>query len=213
MFHLRLTRKSARLGMTQNNIKVAITGGIGSGKSTAITLIKEMGYSVVSCDEITAELYKKQTVLRKLKRLFPTAIKGIIKLKADKTEISRIVFSDKAKRKELNELLMPLILKELFRRLNREKGVVFAEVPLLFETNLQVEFDHVLVITRDKEKRIESVMARSNMTKEQVLERINAQFDYDAFSATREIVIENDGDLETLKEKLTSAIANAFLKD
>lgn len=213
MFHLRLTRKSARLGMTQNNIKVAITGGIGSGKSTAITLIKEMGYPVVSCDEITAELYQKRQVLSGLKKIFPTAVSGIIKLKADKKLIASAIFSDKNKYNALNDFLMPLIQKELFLRLNKHSGLVFAEVPLLFETNLQVEFDHVLVITRDKEKRIESVMARSNMTKEQVLERINAQFDYDAFSATHEIVIENDGDLETLKEKLTSAIANAFLKD
>jgi dephospho-CoA kinase len=192
--------------MKNSNLKIAITGGIGSGKSTAITLIKEMGYPVVSCDEITAELYKKQTVLRKLKRLFPTAINGIIKLKADKTEISRIVFSDKAKRKELNELLMPLILKELFIRLNREKGVVFAEVPLLYETNLQDEFDQVFVITRNKTARINSVITRSNLTEQQVNERILAQFDYDNFTPTREIIIKNDGEINSLKEKIAAAV-------
>lgn len=192
--------------MTQNNIKVAVTGGIGSGKSTVISLIKEMGYPVISCDEITAELYKKQTVLRKLKRLFPTAINGIIKLKADKSKISRIVFNDKAKRKELNDLLMPLILKELFIKLNNEKGVVFAEVPLLYETNLQDEFDQIFVITRDKTQRVKSVICRSNLTEQQVIERINAQFDYDNFTPTREIVIENDGEINSLKEKIAAAV-------
>ena len=192
--------------MTQNNIKVAVTGGIGSGKSTVISIIKEMGYPVISCDEITAELYKKQTVLRKLKRLFPTAINGIIKLKADKAKISRIVFNDKAKRKELNDLLMPLILKELFIKLNNEKGVIFAEVPLLYETNLQDEFDQIFVITRDKTQRIKSVICRSNLTEQQVIERINAQFDYDNFIPTREIVIENDGEINSLKEKIAAAV-------
>ena len=192
--------------MTQNSIKVAVTGGIGSGKSTVISIIKEMGYPVISCDEITAELYKKQTVLRKLKRLFPTAINGIIKLKADKAKISRIVFNDKAKRKELNDLLMPLILKELFIKLNNEKGVVFAEVPLLYETSLQDEFDQIFVITRDKTQRVKSVICRSNLTEQQVVERINAQFDYDYFTPTREIVIENDGEINSLKEKIAAAV-------
>lgn len=195
--------------MMQSNFKIAVTGGIGSGKSTAVDIIKDLGYPVYSCDQITAELYENQKVLKGLKNLFPTAIKGFFKLKADKKEISKIVFNDLDKRKELNDFLMPLILDALFNNLNKENGLVFAEVPLLYETNLQNEFDQVFVITRDMNTRIDSVMKRSNLTKEQVVSRINAQFDYENFTATSEIVITNDGDIENLKAQILNAVETA----
>jgi dephospho-CoA kinase len=194
--------------MMQNNCKIAVTGGIGSGKSVAVSIIKELGYPVFSCDQITAVLYENKTVLKGLKKIFPTAIKGIFNLKAAKKEIARIIFSDKSKYEQLNDFLMPLILSELFDKLKGEKGLVFAEVPLLFERNLQNQFDHVIVITRDKNSRIESVIKRSNLTKEQVEERIKMQFDYDIFSPNKEIVIENDGSLESFREKIKNAVDN-----
>ena len=57
---------------------IGLTGGIGSGKSTALNALKEKGYSVISCDEITKELYKKRKILKVLRKEFPTAIKGKI---------------------------------------------------------------------------------------------------------------------------------------
>ena len=79
------------------NVKIAITGGIGSGKTTLINLIKNMGFPVYSCDEICQKLYKKRRFLKKLKILFPTGVKGKIILKAQKQEIAREVFNDQEK--------------------------------------------------------------------------------------------------------------------
>ena len=196
--------------MMQNNFKIEITGGIGSGKSTTVNIIKDLGYPVFSCDQITAELYKSQRILRGLKKLFPTAVKGFFRLCADKKEIASIIFNDKEKYNALNDFLMPEILKKLFADINAVNGVAFAEVPLLFERNLADKFDAVIVIMRNRTDRIKSVMARSNLTEKDVLERINAQFDYDTFKNNGEFIVNNDGNIEQLKEQILTAISSAI---
>ena len=84
---------------------------------------------------------------------------------------------------------MPMIKEILFDRLNMQSGLVFAEVPLLYEANLKDEFDQVIVVTRDKEKRIKSVMERSLLTNAQVLSRMNMQVNYDEIIFSSERII------------------------
>lgn len=188
------------------NIKIAITGGIGSGKTALINLIKEMGYPVFSCDEICKRLYKKRKVLKKIKTLFPTAIKGKVFLKADKKEISRLTFADEKKNQSLKELLHPLIMESLIKNMDKRAGLTFGEVPLLFEGGFEKSFDKVIVVKRDREKRIDGASKRSNLTREETEKIMLSQVDYDSLDLSPYIVIENNGTLEDLKEKLSSII-------
>lgn len=188
---------------------IALTGGIGSGKTTALNIIKDLGFSVISCDLITHALYKKQWFLRKVKRLFPLAINGKIILKVDKCEISKQVFSDKEKHKKLSDLITPLILGKALKKARKKSGLVFIEVPLLFENKLQSLFDFIVVILRDSESRINSVISRSNLTKDEVLSRIANQFDYNKLGdiACENIIkIYNDGDETRLKSQINDFI-------
>lgn len=187
---------------------IGLTGGIGSGKSTALAALKENGYKTISCDEITRELYKKRKTLKILRGEFPSAIKGRIFLKADKKEIARVIFSDKAKYDFLNNFLA----RETFdiamlraKKTERKSGIVIVEVPLLFENELQESFDRVIVITREKRKRIESVKARSNLSEEEIINRMNAQVDYETTDFSAFTVIKNDGK----KKELAAAVLKA----
>lgn len=184
---------------------IGLTGGIGSGKSTALNALKQEGYKVISCDEITRELYKKRKILKTLRGEFPTAIKGKIFYKADKKEISRIVFSDEEKYTFLVDFLTKETFDIAMSRAKKQKGTVIVEVPLLFENELSAHFDKIIVITRDKAKRIESIKARSNLSEEEILPRINKQIDYDKFNFTPYLVIKNDG----TKEDLAAAVIKA----
>lgn len=179
--------------------KVAVTGGIGSGKSTVVQILKDAGYNVFSCDKITAELYQKRKVKLLLKNLFPDAVKGFFFPKLDRKIIAAAVFNDKAMLDKLTATITPLVIKEVELRLKNLTGVAFVEVPLLFECNYQDRFDQTWIVMRDKSKRIESVIARSGLTKQQVLDRINSQVDYDSLDLAPHIVIQNDGEVETLK--------------
>ena len=188
---------------------IGLTGGIGSGKSAAIAALQENGYKTVSCDDVTRELYKKRKTLKILRGEFPSAIKGRIFLKADKKEIARVIFSDKEKYDFLNRFLTRETFDIAYRRaekLAKKGGTVIVEVPLLFENNLQNRFDKVIVITRDKEKRIASVKARSNLSEEEIISRMNAQVDYDKLDLSAFTVIKNDGNISDLAAAVLKAV-------
>ena len=186
-----------------NKKKIAVTGGIGSGKSTLLNYIKEKGYSVFSCDEIYSELCLSSEYIKKLEAIFPEVIEeGTL----DREALSRIVFTDKSKRNQLNELAHPIIMRMLFEKMEKAKGeIVFAEVPLLFEGNYQDEFDGVIILKRSEDKRICSVVKRDNTNVDKVKKRIQSQFNY---SKTDQIllknnnnyyIIENEGTLQDLQ--------------
>lgn len=183
---------------------IAITGGIGSGKSLALDTLKRAGYQVASSDQITVELYQKRRVKLLIKKLFPTAVTGFFKPKINRKKIADIVFHDKAQLDALGKLVTPLVVKEIEKRARKVSGKFFAEVPVLFEYGYQDRFDEIIVITRPKKERIESVKTRSKLTEEQVLERINNQIDYENTDLSKYTILVNDGDQNALNEKILS---------
>ena len=185
---------------------IGLTGGIGSGKSAAIAALQENGYKTVSCDDVTRELYKKRKTLKTLRKEFPSAIKGKLFLKADKKEIARIIFSDEKKYAFLNGFLTKETFNIAIKQAKKMKGKVIVEVPLLFENDLQGYFDKIIIITRDKEKRIASVKARSNLSEEEIISRMNAQVDYDKLDLSAFTVIKNDGNISDLAAAIIKAV-------
>ena len=113
---------------------IAVTGGIGSGKSTALSILTERGFPVVSC-EFTRKLYEEHSVKARLKELFPSAVTGTTRLRADKKAIASICFNDDESYKKLCDALsMPTFAAALKRAdtLGKSHDLVFMEVPLLF---------------------------------------------------------------------------------
>jgi dephospho-CoA kinase len=194
----------------KKHITVAVTGGIGSGKSFLIEILKSRGFSTLSCDDIAKHTLEMRNIKKKLKKLFPTVVSGRLTLTVDRKKLAEIVFSDKIALKNLNALTHPVIIKETIKRAKKLPSPVFVEVPLLFEGGYETLFDDVIVVTRDKEKRIESVIKRTNMTREQVLSRMNNQFDYYTQDLSNYIVISNDGDKAALEKQLYSLLQNLF---
>ncbi len=190
----------------KDNYLIAVTGGIGSGKSMVLSIIKDLGYPTLSCDQVTDEVYKKPFVKRFLSKMFPNAKTGRLFIKIDKKIIAKEVFSSKQKLKQLTDFLTPIILEQTLKKARKIQGKVFVEVPLLFECKAQDKFDKIIVVKRNLNSRIESVMARSNLIKEQVLERINSQFDYDGADLSCYSVLINDGDIKSLEEKVKNLI-------
>ena len=187
---------------------IAITGGIGSGKSTVTTMIKDMGFTTLSCDAIVTELYQKRKVKLLIKKHFPTAVKGFLFPKLDRKELSSIVFKDREKLQVLTNLITPIVLDEIINRAKKLTGKVFVEVPLLFECEYQNKFDLVIVVMRALEQRVESVKKRSSLTEEEVLARVNSQVNYDTLNLSNYIVIENNLSVEILKERVINIIEN-----
>lgn len=195
---------------TKKHLTVAVTGGIGSGKSFFIEVLKEKGFSTLSCDQIAKDLFEKRTIKKKLKKLFPSAVTGKIFLNVDRKKISDIVFIDKDALARLNALTHPIIISETIKSAKKLKSPVFVEVPLLFEGNYTSLFDKTVVVVRDKNARIESVVSRSNLSYTEVVSRMNNQVDYDTIDLSEYIVINNDGSRESLESNLYQILQKIY---
>ncbi len=183
--------------MKQNNIKIAVTGGIGSGKSTVCRILKDCGQAVFSCDEVYEDLLSCKKFLNKLTDGFGESIlseDGSL----DREKFSSEVFNDKNKLQKLNSITHPEIFKEMFRRAEGISGLVFFEVPLLFEGGYEGLFCDVVVVEREISERIASVVARDGISEENVKKRILNQFNYDNCYYSKYYVIHNDGNINDL---------------
>ena len=194
-------------------IRVAITGGIGSGKSLVSSFLEKQGYPVFSCDKIYKELLRDKNYVQQVADLFPEAVEGDAILIP---RLSHIVFNDAKKREQLNALAHPLIMSALRDKMSEKHGLVFAEVPLLFEGEYQKEFDEIIVVLRDKSKRIAAIMQRDKVSAQTASKKIEAQFDYDNASSlqtfTGMYVIDNNKEEETLFIQLQKIIESLKAK-
>ena len=188
--------------------RIAITGGIGSGKSLATSYIAEMGYPTFSCDKINRELLSDSEYVKKIEASFPACV---IDGKINKSALKNIVFNNKASLQKLNEIAHPIIMKRLHLAMEQcDDTLVFAEVPLLFEEGFENDFDEVIVITRSLAKRIESVKNRDKLSEQEIRERISQQFDYthldERIKNIKAYVVQNEGDELTLKNQICSIV-------
>ena len=187
----------------RQNKRIAITGGIGSGKSTVLAVFRELGYPVFSCDEIYAELLTEPDFIKEIQAVFPQCVKGE---KLDRAELSKLVFSDTdGEIERLNALTHPRILERLLKNMDGYP-LAFAEVPLLYEGGFEQLFDGVIAVYREQEERIRAVQERSGLTREEVEKRIARQYPQEKLKERTEFVIENTGSEERLKEQAIQLI-------
>lgn len=181
--------------MTQNK-KIAVTGGIGSGKSAVLASIGAHGYPVFSCDEIYRELCSEKEFLQALGERFPGCVKGG---KLDRTALADLIFHDRSEREKLNSFTHPRIMERLFARME-EHPLSFAEVPLLFESGNADRFDAVIAVMRDRDARLGAAIGRG-LSESEALARMASQRDWE-LPPPNVLILENNGTLETLNKKV-----------
>lgn len=188
----------------KRNKKIAVAGGIGSGKSELIGYLKRKGYPVYSCDEIYREISASQEFLCGLKRLFPDCVTdgGL-----DRKRLSEVVFSDPVQLEKLNSFTHPLIMERLLEEMEGNSGLVFAEVPLLFEGGFSGLFDGIIVVIRGRESRLAAVMERDGLSEEEVLSRMANQKEEDFLRRSGAFVIENDGTLAEFFDQIDLTVS------
>ena len=185
--------------------KIAITGGIGSGKSVALKILKDLGCKTFSCDKISRTIYRDAELKDNVREIFGEEVfssDGRVLRK----RLAKKVFSDKALVKALNELTHCKIRQKLLSAMDRVKGVAVAEVPLLFESGMQNDFDKVIILMRDETVRFLAVSERDGLSQEQIERRMANQIDYNKLDKTAYTVICNDGDIESLRDKLRCVV-------
>ena len=188
--------------------KIAITGGIGSGKSTVSEIIRKMGYVVVSADKVYSELLLNEDFVKEICELMNISpIEKDGRITIDRKALSALVFSDKTQLSRLNDFTHPRIMDEIFRRSEGVEPLFFAEVPLLFERGYETEFDNVFVVRRQLDLRLSGTAKRDGKTEAEIRKVIDNQFDYEGNkSGYKSIIIENNGTIQELETGVSEAV-------
>ncbi|HAK86102.1 MAG TPA: dephospho-CoA kinase [Alistipes sp.] len=185
-------------------MKVGITGGIGSGKSTVCRLFAQKGIAVYDSDAAAKRLMQEDGALRRqLAGRFGegTFRNGVL----DRAYLAGIVFADPQALADLNALVHPVVMRDFDAWAARQEGsYVILESAILFEAGLEGCVDKTVAVLAPRELRIERTCRRDGCGADQVVRRIAAQLDDDALSARADYVVVNifEEDLEPAVVKL-----------
>ncbi|MEG2290869.1 MAG: dephospho-CoA kinase [Clostridium sp.] len=195
-------------------IKIGLTGGIGSGKSTVSKILKDNGFAVVDSDIIAKDvLLDYPEILEKVKIEFGSGFfdwRGEFRRK----EFGNHIFRFPKERKKYEAIIMPYIEREIYEELNKEKNLgtklVILDAPTLIENNLHKEMDYVIVVWVDNNTQVQRVKIRDKVTRGEAINRINSQLPLDSKRTFADVIIDNNKELVNTKVQVDSLVD--FLK-
>ncbi len=174
------------------SLKIGLTGGIGSGKSTVAKIFAVLGVPMYDADAASKRLYHTDSELKAaLKRHFGPDIYAAEML--DRQKLAHIVFTDPAKLTLLNSLVHPPTIRDAAQWMQGQTApIVIKEAALLFESGSASGLDYVVGVFAPKALRIKRVMNRDKTAREAVLARMNRQIDEDIKMRLCDFTLIND---------------------
>ena len=191
--------------------RVALTGGIATGKSYVSSKLREAGVPVVDADTLAREVVMPGTpALAAIRKRFgPDAVRADGTM--DRVRIGHLIFRDKRARQDLEGIIHPAVIKaieEFFDKLPKRTPFAVADIPLLYETGRQAQFDSVIVVACPREMQLERVLSRDRLSKEDAERRLAAQLPIDEKVKKANHVIRTDGGFDKTDEQIKQVIAN-----
>lgn len=192
--------------MKPANLSIALTGGIGSGKSEAAAIITKIGIPVISADAIGHQVLKDHNIIHNLISAFGNHIAPQGRI--SRPLLAKTVFNDHHKTAILNQIMHPAIIASLKQRIaNQSASITFYEVPLLFEANLQNLFDIIVMVFADENVREKRVLSRNGLSAQEFHDRASRQYDQRAAQKKADFVIVNNSDLLQLEDQVMQLLA------
>lgn len=184
-------------------LRIGLTGGIGSGKSTAARCFARLGIPVIDTDAIAAGLAAPgQEGLKRITELFGSGIlnrEGAL----DRARLRARVFAVPSERRALEQALHPLIRSEMRRRIGQiDAPYCILEIPLLLESGWESEVDRILVVDAPPDLQIEHAMQSKDIDREEVERIVAVQMDRDQRLAAADDIIRNDDGMDRLKSQV-----------
>ena len=192
-------------------LKVGLTGGIGSGKTTAAARFASLGARVYHADEISRRALDPGAVC--YDRVVSAFGQEILNedQSINRRKLGEIVFNDHEKRTLLNDIIHPYVIHELFSRAEQDlandpAGIAVFEVPLLFESGMHEKMDRNILVACTEEKRLKRIVVRDNTTRQAALARIRAQMPEEEKRLLADYILENDGTIEQLNAQIDALL-------
>ncbi len=184
-------------------LKIGLTGGIGSGKSTACEIFSEFGVPVIDADIIAHRLVKPG--LPALQAIVNEFGEGIITNDGslDRKKLRDLIFTNETDRKKLENILHPAIYNEIAHETKclLSKYCIIA-LPLLIETGASKVIDRILVINSPRELQLTRASIRDNVSKSDIEAIMHSQISPDDQLSAADDIINNDGDIDNLRRQI-----------
>ncbi|SEK22832.1 dephospho-CoA kinase [Streptococcus equinus] len=189
---------------------IGITGGIASGKSTVVDEVRKHGYQVIDADQVVHELQAKGGKL--YQALLDWLGDGILKSdgELDRQKLGQMIFASKEMLAKSSQIQNGIIRQELARRrdeLANSQEVFFMDIPLLIERDYVDWFDDIWLVFIDEKTQLERLVLRNHLTREEAQKRIASQMSTEAKKTFADKLLDNSGDIATLKEKVAELLA------
>lgn len=190
---------------------VGLTGGIGTGKSTVVKMLKEFDVDVIDADIIARQIVEPgMKAHRRIREEFGDEVfqqNGQI----DRAKLANIIFKNKEKRKLLDRITHPEVYKEIFRQCfwAAFKGTQFIilDLPLLFESGYMLKFLHKIIVVKcGNQQQIDRLINRNNYSIEEAQTRINAQMSIELKCQLAHYVIDNSESLDHTKNQVKQIV-------
>tara|TARA_Y100000748_G_C15446002_1_gene469011 strand:+ start:642 stop:1235 length:594 start_codon:yes stop_codon:yes gene_type:complete len=189
-------------------LRIGLTGGIGTGKSTASKILKEFGAFIFDADkEAKKILLSNETIKGELISEFGTDIMtggGDL----DNNKLARVAFQDQNHQLTLNTIVHPYVFKEIDKNFDKEQNsgkhdIFIVDAALIYESGADTHMDYVIVITALIKTRMERALARETLNREEILRRIDLQWPEEDKASLADFVIHNDGSEEDLRKNIS----------
>ena len=182
---------------------IGLTGGIASGKSLVSQTLKGLGMTVIDADDVSHELMAKdESVKQRVVETFGTEVLtagGTI----DRERLGQIVFRDQERRRQLEQIMHPSIVAQMWQRARESKTDVVLDIPLLIEHGGHEHVDVVVVVYTTRESQIERLMTRDRISREEAVRRIGTQLPLEEKVSHAHFVINNSGTVEETVDQTT----------
>ena len=177
-------------------IRAGLTGGIATGKSYCLARFARLGAATIDADLLARAVVEPGTsgLARVAERLGPGILRPDGSL--DRPALGRVVFADRSARADLEAIIHPEVYRrigEWFADLPAGTRVAIADIPLLFETGHQHDFDRVIVCACEPSEQLRRLMSRDELTRDAALARLDAQWPIGATMEKADHVIRTDG--------------------
>ena len=186
-------------------LKIGLTGGMGSGKTTVANYFEEMGVPVYIADDGAKRVMQLKEIIEEVKTAFGQSIfDGDV---LNRAKLAQIVFNDKEELAKLNSIVHPAVKRDFESWMLKYKNYdyVIYEAAILFESGRYKDCDVIITVTAPEEVRIERVIKRDKTTKEQVLSRMKMQWNDEKRISKSNFVI-NNNNLKVAKEEVVKIL-------
>ncbi|MBA3726061.1 MAG: dephospho-CoA kinase [Armatimonadetes bacterium] len=184
-------------------MKIAITGGIADGKSTALGFLRDLGFQVLDADAVVGDLYEEESVVGEIKSAFGQAAVSFGRI--EREWLHGVVFSDAKSRRKLNQILHSRVIGAIVDWSRGIAGISFAEVPLLIETAAQGLFDRVWVVSAGYDEQLRRVAERFGGDRARAARLLQTQLPTEVKSVFADEIFRSDTSLEDLRSHLVLA--------